>query len=151
MRHKEVKQLEFLRRQVYCLAIYLHQPPRRIKFNFSNSDGGGIVRLRRGCAAHGGAKPGRQLPNVKGLGDVVVRSGVQRLDLVLFRVLHGQHNDLEQRHELTDLPTSLNAIHAWHPDVQQHGVKVNRANQRESLLAGFGLGDFKIHTLKRFP
>jgi len=65
--HQKVEQLELLGRQVNGPSGSLHQPARRVKFYFTDTDDGGKIHLGRMHAAHGSAQPRRQFPTWKGL------------------------------------------------------------------------------------
>jgi hypothetical protein len=99
-----------------------------------------VVRLylhRSGLVGAAGQGPdaGQQLLEREGLGQVVVRAGVEGDYLVLQVVAGGQHQDRQVRTPQPDAPEDLLAAHSRQRDVQQHHVDRLLDRQPHAVLA----------------
>ena len=83
---------------------------------------------RRGVNRRGGARYGtnarEQLLGGKRLGQIVVGTGVQALNLIRHLAFGGEHDDWQALTGGTCAPEHLDAVHARHHDVQDRGVVV---------------------------
>src|SRR5580658_5223949 len=96
----------------------LHSPPHWIEQNGADAKrhlgGYGRRSITTDCAA----QPCRHLPHLKRLGDVIVRSGVEGRDLVVFAVTHGEHQNRNSWKETADEPARFYAAHPGHVDIK---------------------------------
>ena len=75
--------------------------------------------------------PGQQFGQPEGLGDVVVRAGIEAADHVLLGVRPGQHDDRHAPAVAPELGAEVAAVGIGQADVEQDGV-----------VAGIGAGSF---------
>ena len=83
---------------------------------------GQLGRLVGAGATQHGAHPAQQFIRVKGLGQIVVRSGVEAGNAVVRFALGGQHHDGGGYFFSPQLLQHLNAIHLGHHHVQNNGI-----------------------------
>ena len=80
------------------------------------------------------AKPGQQFIHGKGLDQIIVRSGVQRFDLVAV-IAAGADDNNGQIGPGTDFSDHLHAIQIGQAQIQQHNVRVMRGSFHDSRSA----------------
>jgi hypothetical protein len=123
----------------------------RVEFDVSNAkDGGGFfLRARGGLSpAHGSADARGELAELEGLGNVIVGAGVERFDFIVLAVSHGEHEDGDARKEAAYVLAGVDAVHAWHIDVEQDSVEGIGADEGKSLFAARGLYDLEAELLQ---
>ena len=83
---------------------------------------------------HGRAHPGQQLVHLERLGDVVVRAGVERLDLLVAGRPRGQHDD---RHRVpsADAVQDLDAVEVGQSEVEDDDVGMEAGDAVEGARA----------------
>ena len=86
-----------------------------------------------GAAQHG-VHACKQLLDLKGLDDVVVRTHLQTGDLVLGLALGGEHDD-GHFHGLAQLAADLPAVHHGQHDIKQHEVGLDLLGHLDGLAA----------------
>ncbi len=82
--------------------------------------------------------PGQQLGDAKGLGEVVVRAGIERLDLVLLLDARRQHDD---RHlaPCAHRTNEVRAVAVGQAEIEDHQVRLARGGIDQTPLQEFGL------------
>ena len=155
VRNQIVEKVEFLGRKVNGVAILAHQAPGRMNFNLADFDHflGGNGRCFG--SADGGADARGELSDVKGFGDVIVRTRFERFDLAFLIVVDAEHEDRHARYQTAHLAARLDAALARHVDIQQHTVIADNPAQRYGFVAGTGFADVetqrKERAVKRAP
>ena len=97
-----------------------------------------ILRVGGGLGpAYGGAQPGEQFVHAEGLGDVVVRAGVERLDLLVGSVAGGEHQDRHARPAPQPLD-DLDAVHVGQTEVEDDHVGVAGGGELKGARAVVG-------------
>ena len=86
-----------------------------------------------GAAQHG-VHARKQLLDLEGLDDVVVRAHLQAGDLVLGLTLGGEHDD-GHFHGLAQLAADLPAVHHGQHDIEQHKVGLDLLGHLDGLAA----------------
>ena len=84
----------------------------------------------------------QKLRNGKGLGQIVVRPRVQRLDLVRILISGADHEDRRFRPE-PDLPDHLDAVAVRQPEIQQDHIRILRRRKLHGFLRRRG-GDHGV-------
>src|SRR5271165_2216247 len=74
-----------------------------------------------GRAAQRSANAGQQFATAERLGDVVIGSGIQRLDLAALLAANREHDDRDLRN-FAELAAQLDAVHVRHSEVGDHQV-----------------------------
>ena len=69
-----------------------------------------------------GIDAGQQIPDVKGLGQIIVCSGIQPLNAVFQFGTSGEHQDGSATAFCPNFPSHLIAIHFWHHHIQNQQV-----------------------------
>src|ERR1700722_3761273 len=93
MRHQKLKSLELAWCQVYLNSTPFDAPSNRIQHHSSDDDRHLGWSFRRPKSPNGSTDPCYQLACLKWLGHVVVGSDLQCLDLVIFTIPDGQHEN----------------------------------------------------------
>src|SRR5580704_18431069 len=83
------------------------------------------------------------------LGDVVVRTGIERFDLALMIVIDAQHKDRHARHQPAEFTAGFNAALARHVDIEQDCFIAHDAAKSQRFIAGTGFTDVKSQAVKR--
>ena len=132
--HQIAQEVELLRRQVDGNAEFPQHPAGQVQFQCADAEQRIRLGLRRARAPDRRAYAGRQFEKMEGFGDVIIRAGVQRCDLIFFAITHGQHQDADLREVLPDLAASTHSTHSRHVDVEQQDIV---APCRKQLKRGF--------------
>lgn len=108
-------------------------------------------------AADGGPQPGQQLVHAEGLGDVVVGTRVQRLDLLVGGVPGGEHDDRHPGPAAQPLD-HVDAVEVGQAQVEHHDVGVAGGGELEGggtvvgrvdlVLAGLEVDHQGAHDLR---
>jgi len=138
--HEEDEQLELLGRQAHALAVQQHgplplgdgQPPAAQQGLGRGRVAAGLVK-----AAQDRADAAHDLAQVKGLGDVVVRAGLQAQELVVHAAARGEHDDGHVV-GLRQHPAHVHAAQVRQHPVQQHQVRPLLLGHAQALGAGVG-------------
>ncbi len=119
--------------------------------SFADLDGRIFCARRSLNAADRGADAGDQFASAEGLGDIVVGAQFERLDLLLFAVAHGKHENGQAGGEGTDAAQGFNAADAGHIDIEQDDVEAPGAQHLQSLFAARCLDHLKAELDQRRP
>ena len=131
-----VRSMAFPARKTWWLSVLMARSPRH---------GHGAVRRRgsrggrHGGAADVGLHPGDDLPHGEGLGDIVVRPGLEPADLVVLLLPGGEQQDGHIVPVLAQGLAHVEADHFGQHDVQQDQVRLLRPGLPQALLAVIGL------------
>ena len=136
---QQAEQLVFDGGQVQLLPAQIGEP-RGVVHRQVPVDKGGVLRgggpdVLEAAQRH--AQAGQQLVHGKGLGQVVVRAGVQRVDLVGV-LAAGRDDDDGQLRPGADLADDLHAVHVRQAQVQQEDVRALGGGLEHRLHAGCG-------------
>src|SRR5271157_2511311 len=102
-----------------------------------------VLRYERQTASpQRGANSSEQFGRTEGLRDVIVGPGVEGLDLVFFRAMHGEHDNGHVRNR-ADGAASLETRKPRHIDVQEHEVVLVGVNVVERFLTALGIVNLK--------
>ena len=123
----------------------------RIEAKLANLDGRVFSAGRSLDAAHRGADACNQLAHAEWLGDIVVRAQLQRLDLLLFRIAHGEHENGQPWRKGANAAQGFNAADSGHIHVKQNHIKAACAQRLESLFAARDIHDLKAELHQRRP
>jgi hypothetical protein len=128
---------------------FAHKSASRIKVDISDLNY--FVRIGLGCGRtpYRSADAGRQLPNMKWLGDVIIRAGIERCHFVILAFAHSQHQDRQSGQALPHVATGLNPSHAWHVDVQEHDIILGLVDKLQSGLTRGCIVHDESHRLER--
>src|SRR5205085_4039010 len=96
------------------------------------------------------AHPGKQLAHAERLGDVVVRAGVERLDLRLLLMARREHHDRHRR-PLADSADELAAVVVGQREVDDGEVGPVRTGVDRAALGGGRLNDAEPLGAERTP
>src|SRR3984885_803261 len=151
MPHKRVKQFEFLRRHTNVLSLFCDTTCRWVQSNVTHTDTSvwGVGRCPE--ATDRGAQTRTQLRKLERLGDIVVCSRVQRLDLILFLISHGKHENREEWMCLAYAPAGFHAANTRHVYVQQDRFTFALLQREECFFAAGCLTRTKSYRFKRIP
>jgi hypothetical protein len=90
-----------------------------------------------------GSQPGRKLRNGEGLGNVIVRPGVERFHLIHFPVPHREHQNLEVGSGPSKFPARCDPADARHVHIQQDRIDLTSFDVLNSLLSVRALRDIE--------
>ena len=93
----------------------------------------------------------KDLRMFKGLGEIVVGAGADRLHRAPHLGESGDQNHRQFRIEILGFAHQLHAIHAGHPEVRQQHVGVSRADQLQRLDSVLGQQRSQSLTLHEAP
>ena len=116
--HQLAHDVELPRRQPHPVLPADEHVGVQLQLGIAKGEGVDLLPL----AAQQGVDAGQQLPRVKGLGEVVVRAGVEALHPVQHVRTSGQHQDGGAAAAGADLPGHLEAVESGHHDVQDQQV-----------------------------
>ena len=108
--------------------------PRRIQLHGADANLPAGLGDRTKCSPHGSSDTGLQLGHPEGLGEIVVRAGVERGHLVALLVERGEDDDRCGR-LTSDAPHDGQTIDAGQPEVEQHQVRASLVPKPQRLLA----------------
>ena len=97
--------------------------------------------------AQGGPQPGKQFTHAERLGNIIVRTGVQSLDLVIFVFPHGENDD----RDLCPFAKALYdpyAVHVRQSQVQNDNVRMKYGCLAQAFLPGGGFSNIVPITFK---
>src|ERR1700677_2215831 len=116
--HECPEQLEFRRRHVDFLPFFGDSVRNGIENDISNGDRA-VRNLQPGSeAADRGTQTRCQFRKLEWLGDVVVGSRIQSLDLIFLFVAHREHEYGEKWKQVPYAPASFHTADAGHVDVK---------------------------------
>ena len=144
---KQIKQPEFLSRQIDRLASDIGRASHRIKRDITMAQFGGRLTCR---APHQGAQPGRNFINLKWLGHVVVSSGIQALDLLGPAVARRQNQDGRRAARTTPAPQDLDSGQPRQSKIEHNRVKLLLQRKGQTLLAVLYMLDDKPEAAQPF-
>jgi hypothetical protein len=82
-----------------------------------------------------GSEPGGELAELERLRDIIVSSGFQCSDFVILEIPNGDHDDAGVGRDPSDPPTGVNAVNAWHIDIEQNQIEGTTLHGSESFFA----------------
>ncbi|MPN13802.1 hypothetical protein SDC9_161128 [bioreactor metagenome] len=134
------QQTELYGRQVHGHSVTLDIVRRQIHLHRAETRtvAGLVCRRCLLAAAQHHAQPGQQLGHAKGLGQVIIGTGVQRRHLFLFPLARGQDQN-RQLAPAAQLGNHGLAIGIGQPQVQHHGVGLSAGGLDQAAPGGFGL------------
>ena len=138
VRNERLQQAVLGRRQVDRVPIPGHEALRNVDLEPAEPHHR-RHRLLRLCTPQCGAGPCEQFLHPERLGDEIIRAGVERGDLVLLGVPHGEH-DHRDLAEGSDPADHLGAVEVGQAQIQQHQVGGPLGRRHNALLAGANRG-----------
>ena len=123
-------------------------PVREVDRDVAEFDDRRVVSRATHAAAEHRAQPRRQLGDAEGLGQVVVRAGVERLDLRRFLGARGQDED-RQRRERAHVANEVDAVAVRQAEIEDRDVGLARARLDDAALDRLGLADAIALVLER--
>jgi hypothetical protein len=97
-----------------------------------------------GVASHDGAESRRELSVGEGLGEVVVRAGIEPLHAVGHGIASGEHQDRDGGASSPDRATDLEAVHVRQTDIEDDGLD---ATAVERKIDGIGARARHVHDM----
>ena len=128
---EKAENIEFFGGQVYSLSSNVHYSspkidtqlrafePRRRFFRFGPSQGRSDAR--------------QKFPDCKGFYDVIIRPGIERQNLVLFRIPDGHHDDRPGEGQ-PNLAACFKPAHTGHVHIQQNQIRMLADNRFDGIL-----------------
>ena len=98
----------------------------------------------------GDADPRQQFAGIERLGEIVVRSGIERLDLVLLLFPRGYDDDRRLR-PFAQSFGYFQAVEIGQAEIEEHHVGVARRRLHQALLRGRRLNQTIAVALERYP
>ncbi len=149
--HKVMKKFKLLRSEMYRLTRLTNNAPCRIQFDTSNLNRLVVGGMRSLSSTQHSSYTSRQLADMEWLGDIVIRTRIERPHFIILTISHRQHQNRQTWRQTTHLPARLNASHAWHIDVHKCGVIPNRVEKRQRLFTSSCFSNVKAEYSKCCP
>jgi hypothetical protein len=94
----------------------------RLQADLANLNGSILISPQQVRPAQRRTDPSEELPELKGLGDVIVCADVERGNLIFFLIANGEHDNREERSLFPDAATGRYSTNARHVQVKQHDI-----------------------------
>src|SRR6266699_1777811 len=133
MTHEEYQEFVLLRCQLHQVSSPPYLPRGLIEFQVS------IDKRFTSClvATQHRPDPRQQLVERKRLGEIVVSADVQSVHFIRYLVAGRKHNDWNIVVD-AQVTADLEALNAWHGDIQEHNVRLKRPGDSQTGLAVHG-------------
>ena len=101
--------------------------------------------------SHRGSYARDQFAGAEGLGYIIIGARLKRLDLLLFSIPNGDHQNWQSRRKRSNAAQRLKSANSWHIDVQQNSVKASSPQLLDSFFTAGGFHDLKSEIKQRWP
>src|SRR5262249_53720140 len=131
--HQNAEQFVFLGRELNTLGLEFDDPPHQIDREIADTKNRPLAMLLQ-LMPKRGAHPGQKLIHSEWLGHVIVRAGIERLNLAGFVVTAGQNYDRHTVVARTYGPQELIALHVRQAQIEDDQTRRWPLNNSSAIL-----------------